>query len=453
MARTDQGRGRARERRARAARRGEGGAHRRRRRCNRRGRARRPVSDRRLPDRLRHELEHERERGDRRARRRRRAPERRREHGAELERRLPVGRPPGGARRAAARPPPRARRARRRARGEGARVRGRGQVRPHAPDGCRPGHARPGVRGLCGPGAGGNRPPRGRPRAARADRARRHRRRHGAQHASRVRRARPRAARRRHRPRDLGSGRPVRGAGRPRRSRRGVRRAEDGRGLADEDRERPAPDGLRSASRPRRDLPARAAEGQLDHAGQGQPGHSRGRDAGRRPGDRQRHGDHRRRAAGAFRAERLRAPDGPQPARLDQAARLGEPPARREVRLGDRGQSRAVRALRRADPRSRDGAQSLHRLRQGGRDREDRRRVGPLAARGRARGRCGRGDARRRPRLPGDGQAARTRPSRLVAAAACVPRRRRYSARVAGTVVEGSGGCGTMSRQRGEETA
>ena len=55
--------------------------------------------------------------------------------------------------------------------------------------------------------------------------------------------------------------------------------------------------------------------------GQGQPRHPRGRDAGRRPGDRQRRRDHRRRHAGPLRAQRLRAADGAQPARLDRAAR------------------------------------------------------------------------------------------------------------------------------------
>ena len=55
----------------------------------------------------------------------------------------------------------------------------------------------------------------------------------------------------------------------------------------------------------------------------------------------------------------------------------------------------------------RDRAQPVHRLRQGGGDRQGGRRVGPLAARGRARGRRRRGDARRGARLPRDGQAAR----------------------------------------------
>ena len=65
-------------------------------------------------------------------------------------------------------------------------------------------------------------------------------------------------------------------------------------------------------------------------------------------------------------------------------------PARRAVRRRHRGEPRAVRALRRADALGRDGAQPVHRLRPRGRDREDRRRVRPLAARGRARGRASR---------------------------------------------------------------
>ena len=65
LARSDQGRSRARERGPRPARPRQGRSHRRRRRAHRERRARRPVPDRRLPDRLRHLLEHECERGDR----------------------------------------------------------------------------------------------------------------------------------------------------------------------------------------------------------------------------------------------------------------------------------------------------------------------------------------------------------------------------------------------------
>ena len=58
----------------------------------------------------------------------------------------------------------------------------------------------------------------------------------------------------------------------------------------------------------------------------------RGGDPGRRPGDRQRRRDHRRRQPGPVRAQRAGAADRPQPARLDQAARLRLAPARREMR-------------------------------------------------------------------------------------------------------------------------
>ena len=70
----------------------------------------------------------------------------------------------------------------------------RRQVGPHAPDGRRPGHPRPGVRRLRGadpprPGAH-----RGRAVARAPDPARRHRHRHRPEHAPEVRRARPRAS-------------------------------------------------------------------------------------------------------------------------------------------------------------------------------------------------------------------------------------------------------------------
>ena len=70
----------------------------------------------------------------------------------------------------------------------------------------------------------------------------------------------------------------------------------------------------------RRDLPARAPEGLLDHARQGQPGAARGRAPGQRAGDRQRHRDHRRRPAGPVRAQRADPADGAQPAPVDPPA-------------------------------------------------------------------------------------------------------------------------------------
>ena len=83
------------------------------------------------------------------------------------------------------------------------------------------------------------------------------------------------------------------------------------------------------------------------------------------------------------------------------------PALRREVRRRDRGATRAVRALCRADALGGDRAQPVHRLRQGERDRQGSRRVGPVAARGRPRE--GRRGVRpgRGARLPRDGQAAR----------------------------------------------
>ena len=79
---------------------------------------------------------------------------------------------------------------------EGGRVRRRRQVGPHALDGRGARHARPGVRRLRRAGPRGQGARRGDARAARQDPARRHGRRHRAEHASRVRRARACQARR-----------------------------------------------------------------------------------------------------------------------------------------------------------------------------------------------------------------------------------------------------------------
>ncbi len=124
----------------------------------------------------------------------------------------------------------------------------------------------------------------------------------------------------------------LRGAGEPRRAGRALGGAQGLCRLAQQDRQRPGADGLGPARRPRRAAPARAAEGLLDHARQGQPGDPRGGDPGRRPGDRQRRRDHDRRQPGPVRAQRAGAADRPQPARLDQAARLRLAPAEREMR-------------------------------------------------------------------------------------------------------------------------
>ncbi len=121
---------------------------------------------------------------------------------------------------------------------------------------------------------------------------------------------------------------------------------------------------------PRRDPAAGAAEGLLDHARQGQPGDPRGRDPGRRPGDRQRRRDHARRHPGPVRAQRARAADRPQPARLDQAARRRRPPARRAMRQRHRAERGDAPAPRRVDASGRDRAQPAHRLRRRRRDRQ-----------------------------------------------------------------------------------
>ncbi len=151
----------------------------------------------------------------------RRAPERPRQHGPVVERRLPVGGPSRSARHGRERPAARDGDAGPLARVEGRRVRRRDQVGPDAPDGCRPRHARPGVRGLRRAGAPGDRPRAGRASAARPDPARRHRRRDRHEHPSGLRRQGAGSAARGDQPADLGAGRSVRvagGAGRPRRA-------------------------------------------------------------------------------------------------------------------------------------------------------------------------------------------------------------------------------------------
>ena len=115
-------------------------------------------------------------------------------------------------------------------------------------------------------------------------------------------------------------GQPFRGAGRARRAGRGVRRAAHHRGLADQDRQRHPVDGLGSADRSRRDSAAGPAAGQLDHAGQGQPGDPRGGYAGGRAGDRQRRRHRVGRRQRRVRAQRVHPDDGPQPAGVVQAA-------------------------------------------------------------------------------------------------------------------------------------
>ena len=92
----------------------------------------------------------------------------------------------------------------------------------------------------------------------------------------------------------------VRGAFGTRRPAFCARSTQDAGGLADEDRQRRALDGLRPAQRPGRDLDPRKRAGQLDHAGKGQPDAERGDDDGRQPGHGQRRRDQHGRRLGNF---------------------------------------------------------------------------------------------------------------------------------------------------------
>ena len=104
--------------------------------------------------------------------------------------------------------------------------------------------------------------------------------------------------------------------------------------------------GERPAHRSRRDPAPRSPTRLVDHAGQGQSGDPRGRHPGRRAGDRQRRRGRVRRFAGQLRAERVRAGDRPQPARVDRPARERVRGVRRQVHPRHRGEHRDARALR-----------------------------------------------------------------------------------------------------------
>ena len=110
---------------------------------------------------------------------------------------------------------------------------------------------------------------------------------------------------------------PLRGPGRSGRAGRGER-CVPGRGdLVEQDRHRPAVDGVGALDGSARDPAARPAAGQLDHAGQGQPGPARGGAPGGRPGRRQRRRGRLRRCGGHLRAQRDAAGDGPEPVGVD----------------------------------------------------------------------------------------------------------------------------------------
>ena len=113
-----------------------------------RGRARRPVPDRRVPDRLGHLLEHERERGDRHLAGDGVHPNDHVNMGQSLERRVPVGGPPRRARAATHDLLPALDQLHASLAAKAYGVRRRRQGGPHAPDGRRARDAGPGVRRL-----------------------------------------------------------------------------------------------------------------------------------------------------------------------------------------------------------------------------------------------------------------------------------------------------------------
>ena len=229
----------------------------------------------------------------------------------------------------------------------------------HAPDGCRcrspSGRSSPATRRRCARESSGS----SRAQAARPDPARRHRRRHRPQHASGVRCQGARAARRRHglhipAPADPFEAQAARDGlveafGRAEGRRRELTKIANDLRLMGSGRARPG--GA---------LPARAAEGQLDHARQGEPGHPGGRHAG----GAQVIGNDQAITVGGLQGHFELNVFVPMMARnlLDsiKPRRRLAPPGR-EVRRRARGQPRAERALRGAHPLRRDGAQPAYR--------------------------------------------------------------------------------------------
>ncbi len=153
-----------------------------------RGAAQRTVPRRHVPDRLRHLVEHERQRGDRdagvaAARRALCPPERPRQRLAVVQRRVPVVDPSGGGgggepRRHTGPGPSDVHTGR-----QGHRVRRCGQGRTYPSDGRDPGDTGPGVPRLRHPDPARHRAPAVRAATTRRAAARRHRGRHGDQHA------------------------------------------------------------------------------------------------------------------------------------------------------------------------------------------------------------------------------------------------------------------------------
>ena len=113
------------------------------------------------------------------------------------------------------------------------------------------------------------------------DQPRRHRDRHHRHRASRLSGARDEISVRAHGHQVHPRRRPDRGDLRHRRLRAALGRAEAHVGQAHQDLQRHPAARFRSALRLQRDQPAADAAGQLDHAGQGEPGDARGREPGR----------------------------------------------------------------------------------------------------------------------------------------------------------------------------
>ena len=296
------------------------------RRRDRRGRVLRRLPDRRLPDRLGHQLEHEHQRGDRdpgdRVAGPQGASQRPRQRLAVVQRRLPDVDPRGRDRGGRPRPDARAGSPRSGAARPRPTSGGRGEVRAHPPDGRHAGDARPGVR-----------------RIRRADAAR-----HGAAATRRCpgwpscRWAAPRSA-------PASTPRPASPppsspswpstTGLPFTEARNHFEAQASRdGLVETSGQlrtiavsltKICNDLRWMGSGPTAGLgeiaPARPAARLVDHARQGQPGAARGDPDGLRAGDRQRRDRGLRRVAGQLRAERDVPGDRPQPARVDQPAR------------------------------------------------------------------------------------------------------------------------------------
>ena len=343
-----------------------------------------------LADGLGHAVEHERERGaleprDRAARRavgqqEAGAPQRPREQEPELERHVPDGDAHRGGARAARAPAAGARDAGQGARGEGGRVQRGGEARAHAHAGRGPAAARRRVRRVRAPGAHGHPARQGRAAApVRAGRGR-HRRRHRAQHARGLRRGRSRRGGALHGPAVRHRAQQVRGARGARRAGRGARRAQHGGRLVLEDRQRRAPALVRPALRHRRDRHPRERAGLEHHARQSEPDAVRGDDNGGRAGDGQPGGRLDRRRQRPPRAQRVQAAHRAQRAAQRAPAERRGQLVHRALRRGHRAAARAHRAAAARLADARDGAQPTHRLRQGGKDRQERTRQRPHAA-------------------------------------------------------------------------